>query len=684
LLAALTRAAEPGADIRSLFPRQAQVNAAPSSERLVQLALSPDVLAACMADLSDLRLIDSAGQQVPFVVHRHRKAPPKELLRRTAEATVVRADRKTTPRPGAASLVTETYDVATPTAGPEGDAWVLVIDAASREFTRNIDVFGQEDQKAVALVQNASIFRLPRTGAEQLEVRLPASLPRELRVTISGEGEAYIEPRFRFVSQRMFAEGRDLVLPLTVISSERAGPKTVVTLERHGGVVPSTLRIETRTPAFDRQVVVSSFGPDARSAFAGASRLFRVPGAPSAEQLEVPLDVKSGNALRVEMDDGDSPPLEAPRFFVIVAQPTLVFAPTLPVTLYFGGGHAHLPRYDLSGLVPPDGAATFGTRARAAANLYAFSSMAEASLGPASDNPVFAPTKALAFLMHPGAGVDDRAYSHQRTLGMSPSNDGLARISLTVADLGVLRTDLADVRVVDADSKQWPYLVDRDAQMAPTTLSVGPPKQRDRNSSYRIDVPGGPLAFEQVDFDTKAEPDPRTPVQFFDRGYHLKGVGLDDKVIELAAGRIARGVPGARDDDSLTIRFARARLKSLELVVEDGDNAPLELTARAAVPLPTLYVVAPKGSYRLLLGNPLDSAPSYDIERVRDLVLAVRSEAGSTGSLGRNPSFRESSRFTNREGSRTVLLWGALVLAIATLGFFTLRLARGEGEPPRA
>jgi hypothetical protein len=38
-----------------------------------------------------------------------------------------------------------------------------------------------------------------------------------------------------------------------------------------------------------------------------------------------------------------------------------------------------------------------------------------------------------------------------------------------------------------------------------------------------------------------------------------------------------------------------------------------------------------KGTYRLLIGNPADTAPSYDIERMSNLVPAVRSEAGKSG-----------------------------------------------------
>src|SRR5262249_54407203 len=149
-------------------------------------------------------------------------------------------------------------------------------------------------------------------------------------------------------------------------------------------------------------------------------------------------------------------------------------------------------------------------------------------------------------------------------------------------------------------------------------------------SSYRLDLPVSPLSLEQIEL-TTAQP-------FFDRGYTLVGQGPNDESMDLGSGRLTH-LPRTPQNESLTLQFRRHRLPSLRLVVDDGDDAPLELRGRAAIPLPTLYLTAPKGSYRVLLGNPGDSPPSYDIEHVRDLVLAVQSQAGKPGALGKNPSF---------------------------------------------
>lgn len=107
-------------------------------------------------------------------------------------------------------------------------------------------------------------------------------------------------------------------------------------------------------------------------------------------------------------------------------------------------------------------------RALAASSLYERGARREASLGATVDNPSFDASPALAPLMRSGASVDAALYTHQRTLDVAPSSDGLVRFTLEPEDLAVTRGDLADVRVVDEKGNQWPYLVERDAEMAGT------------------------------------------------------------------------------------------------------------------------------------------------------------------------------------------------------------------------
>ena len=54
-------------ELRALFPQQADVTVEPPGG-LVRLDLSPAVVGACRPDLSDLRIIDHAEGEVPYLV----------------------------------------------------------------------------------------------------------------------------------------------------------------------------------------------------------------------------------------------------------------------------------------------------------------------------------------------------------------------------------------------------------------------------------------------------------------------------------------------------------------------------------------------------------------------------------------------------------------------------------------
>jgi hypothetical protein len=118
------------------------------------------------------------------------------------------------------------------------------------------------------------------------------------------------------------------------------------------------------------------------------------------------------------------------------------------------------------------------------------------------------------------------------------------------------------------------------------------------------------------------------------------------------------------------------------LRIHDGSDAPLDLArVEARFPTPEVYVVAPPGRYALLLGYPEASAPAYELARVREVVLAVRSNTVSPGPLEENPDFSSSARLARGGGPQQVLLWAALILAVVVLAVITLRMTR-QNTPP--
>jgi hypothetical protein len=335
--------------------------------------------------------------------------------------------------------------------------------------------------------------------------------------------------------------------------------------------------------------------------------------------------------------------------------------------LRFGGGRATVPRYDLAGFRPEAGREVYGKRAEALLQLYDPSAIHLAHLGPIRANPALDPTPALIFAMRPGAAIDTRAFARRRTIVVQPSPEGLSRLRLRPEDLAALRADLSDLRIVDAGSHQWPYLVERGEPAAEVPLAVAA-SSKNRATVYKLSSSVTPLTVDRLSVDTD--------VPFFDRAFRLSGSSEDGKEIVLAQGRVARS---AGDHAPVAIPIDTARVADLELRIEDGDNAPLAIRSILALcPAIDIYLAAPAGSYTLLLGAADLNAPSYELERVRDVVLAVSSGDVRPQPLEANPEHTLVTRLTHGTGPGQTLLWSVLIAAVVILGALTLRLARGE------
>lgn len=679
LVAAAARA-DQAPDLRRLFPQERDVFV--ERDGLTRVPVPPDVLAACRPDLADLRVFDRDEREVPYVIDAGVPEGRRVEMIRTHAAEIVDVRREEIRREDGPPLSRETYVVAAPPA--TDTAWELVFEVSRPRFVRRLEVTAEG--AAEPIVADGSIFRLPEVPAEKVRVPLPAAVP--LTVTLEGEDGAYLEPRLRFETTRTVASSRErVVVPLEEIARRTSNGRTVVELARPRGVVPDVLRIETATGSFNRTVEVWDEGPGRSPTRLGGAKLFRVQAGVPVEERELGVQTARGERLRVQIDDGDSGPLEGLTVAAVIRQPVLVVslasAGDRPAgRLRFGGGRAHAPRYDLTGLLPPPGTPLTGERALAAARLYDPSQMSGARLGEARANPAYDGTPALAFAMRPGAAIDPRAWTHRRTIAVYPSPDGLTRLRLGAADLARARPDLADVRVVDAESRQWPYLVGREAAHTSVDLEVAGPTRRRGASVYGLQLPVTPVAVTMLTLESD--------VPFFDRAASVIGRRPDGTEATLAAGRLVK-----RDEDrgSVTLTLRSERVESLELTIEDGSDAPLAFRiVRADMLERDLYLAAPAGEYALLVGNADAKAPSYELERVRDVILAVSSGTAEPAVLIANPVYSVRARLASEErleGTLSgVVLWGVLIGAVVVLTVVTLRLAwreePGGGKSPTA
>jgi hypothetical protein len=631
----------------------------------VRLPLPAAVLAACRPDLADVRVFDSQGREVAYLVDAGSPARvPREVSERRS-ATVVSARRDEVRRDPAPPLQRETYVLAPPAPDADVANWDLVFETERTRFVRRVDVTAEAaDGGAVSIVEDGSIFRLPNVAEGRTRLALPPLSGARLTVTIEGDDGTYLEPRLAFAAEHVVAARAEAVVALEEIGRRRVEGRTILELVRPRGLVPDVMRLDTTSTTFSRTVEVFDAGSGVEDELVGRATVFRMEAVTAVDEREVPLRPTRGDRLRIEIDDGDSAPLEGLVVTAAVRQPALVFAleggGEPAATLYFGGGRAYRPRYDVARLaarVDPDATAV-------------------ARLGAIRPNPSFDGAPALAFAMRPGAEIDTGLYRARRVIRVEPSGEGLSRLVLAPEDAASARSDLADVRVADAEGRQWPYLLEPGGAREWWPLALASPVRRERVSRYRLGLPAATIRLDEIVLETETS--------FFDRAYRLVARGGDGgEETTLARGRLVQRIGRPRP---VTIDFPPARIASLELVVEDGDDAPLALqAARARLVLPEIFLAAPAGVYALLIGDPHATAPRYELARVRDVVLAARSTPVSAEPLAPNPGYSMRARLAGGTLAALVpqaVLWTVLVAAVVILTLVTLRVARSANESP--
>jgi hypothetical protein len=523
------------------------------------------------------------------------------------------------------------------------------------------------------VVSGGSVFRLPSADAERLRFTIADRDAVRLEVSIENQDAGFLEPRFEVEASRFLPELSSSGVAFEILESENLGSATEVVVNRPRGLVPRRLSIATSTNTFHRRITVWDEGPGAEPEPLGTGAVLRVAAEVPVEVLEILLRPPRGDRLRLVIENQDSPPLEKLSISTQLPRPVLVFSlpgRTPSATLYFGGGRAHRPHYDLAALHPQSQLPASGDAAEQAVAILDPARAHRASLGPAERNPGFDPAPVLAFAIHPGADLDPGPYTHRRRLQVAPSPEGLAKIELASSDLAVLRPDLADLRIADRDGRQWAYLRQNAARTVITPLRVEDHEIKDRVSRYTIDIADGPMTVTRLDLVIDAA--------YVDRGFGLTGLFEDDNRRVIANGRLVRR---AGDPRPATITVTPSRVIGLELEVTDGDDAPLAFDrVEAWSTAPDLYFAAAAGEYDLFLGFPESDSPVYELERVRSAILAVPASTVVAGELERNPGFDASSRFAADGGYQKLILWGALGLAVLALSVLTLRAARQEGE----
>jgi hypothetical protein len=407
-------------------------------------------------------------------------------------------------------------------------------------------------------------------------------------------------------------------------------------------------------------------GAEAVPALIGHGTLKRVEqGSLAAMALRVPIEAPIEPEIDLVVDDGDNPPLDVRAITVEFAElPWIYFdAPAGALAARYGNPSLPAPKYDLEAARPA----------------LRIDTVAEATWGvprtrTADENAV----SAVPPLPTVGAPVDASAFRFVRDI--PPGDAGLIAVRLDGAALAHSRGvsfRFSDVRVIDAQGRQIPYLVERSSEplsidLGLTRLStrpgaLGPPRASE--TVYRIDWPYTGLPTPRLVLTTSA--------RVFRRPVHVVVEREPDRRrrdpwIETLG--TATWVHADQDTSSpaLVISLAGVDATNVLLVVEEGDNAPLPIGgAHVLLPAYRMRLFREGGQpLRLAYGRADLAPPSYDLALLAPRVFGV-----SAVDVAPGPERDE------RAGGAAVivsprLFWGILIGAVVVLLGLIARLVR--------
>lgn len=618
---------------------------------LVKLALPPETLGLARPGLEDLRLLDPAGREVPFVftlpapsVPAATRAPFSFRATLTDSATQLLLEIGTT-------MPLEVVTLATPAPSflkaarleisPDGERWEIFAD-------------------------RAALFR--QFGAEQLRFDLKRRTASHLRVTIDDTHSRPV-PFTGAMLQLAGATPPDVTAPIVVriVRREEFAGESVLTLDLGGAHVPlAALEFATAEPLFARTVTFAARELREETAVErtlATDSIWRVAadGVPTTARLDVPLHfVAPSRELLVHVANGDSPPLAIDSVAARQRPRWLVFRAAEPGTYTFLTGNAQIPapRYDLAPLAtalrdtPPSGLVP----------------------GPAAPNPGYRPPlDALADTPLRGAALDPAPWGFRKPVQLAAT--GVQQLELDLDVLAHGQSGFADLRLVRAGA-QVPYLLERPAlsRSSPLTIASADDPKRPRFSRWQIKLPRASLPVTRLTFTSSTA--------LFQR--HLR---LFEKVVDERRGEtVERPLGDAEWSHTpgnarpLTLSFYSAPAgDTFFLETDNGDNPPIALVAaQAAYPVARLLFKPDPGAVTLYYGNRAAAAPRYDLALVAGQILAAEKSVATLGAEepARSGGWADQALAGSRGG---ILFWG--VLALVVIGLLVV-VAKLLPKPP--
>ncbi len=610
---------------------------------VTKIALPPSTLDLARAGLEDLRLIDSAGREVPYVIERAAPSLPP-TLRAPATFRAVLRDAQT-------QLLIETGATATT---PPLTAITLATMAPS--FMKAALLESSADGRTwETLASGVPVFR--QFGTEQLRLELPRQSPppAHVRITLEDARTAPIpfvgaQLAFAAVAPPPFLQP----LPVRIVQREEFGGETLLTLDLGARHVPlADFEFVTGDPLFARTVTfaIREVREDVvveRALASGTIYRVAADGLAAKSRLRIPVEATvPTRELLVHIVNHDSPPLALDEVRAQQRPVWLVFraAEAGEFRLLTGNPDVPAPRYDLAALASSLRAAEPGSLASGVPEL----------------NPGYRRVDALADTPLLGGAINPSPWDFRKPVQLVAS--GVHQLELDLDVLAGAGRKFADLRLV-RDKSQIPYLLDRPSvtRSSPLPLTSVPEAKRPGISRWELKLPRAGVPVLRLTLNS--------PTAVFRRQLRLF-----EKVTDEQRGSYERAlgealwikVPEATGPLDIVVSDV-PQTDTLFLETDNGDNPPLVLaaTVQVRVPVARLLFKTDAGPLTLYYGNRHASAPRYDLALVAKQIFAADKNIATLAAEERaRPDRWGAGTVAGLRGG--VLFWGVLGLVVVVL-----------------
>jgi hypothetical protein len=604
---------------------------------LVRVNLPAETLDASQPGLEDLRIIDSAGNQVPYLIER---------LLPDAESTIRPTEFRSTIENGATHLVLKT-----------GTSAIIGVslETPATHFMKAADVEGSNDGRTwTKLAGGDSLFQLPN-GATKLRVSFPEGAWQFLRITIDELGSPPVPFTGAHLHKARTTAPAEAV-SITVKTRDESPGTTRLDLDLGAAnLTLGSLRIESSEPVFTRAVTLAV--PEVRDDGIGERNIadaviYRVNvNGKNEAHLEIPLESQiHTRELLVLIRNEDSPAISIDAIRADRRLVRLTFFANQPgqYSLLSGNTQCAAPRYDLSAL---------SGKLRNTTAMEVVSS----ALVPNSN---YKPPEALAALTLSGAKIDVPKWKFRKPLALK--QNGVQQVELDPELLARSQPDQRDIRVVRGEY-QLPFLSERTSLSRPISLNAAaandPKKPALSRWSLKLPQPGVPI--------TRLVCTSSSPL--FHRQMRLLEEVTDERGDKFAS-ELGRATwdqtPDSPKRDLVIELNARPKSDTFFLETDNGDNPAIELRDfRGYYPVTHVIFKAtpdPAQPIWLYYSNADAAAPRYDLTLVASELL--KAERG-TVVAGAEENLSPKRPFVGQTltGSTRYIFWGALALVVIVL-----------------